>query len=248
VSGYDVRDRGRAGHGAGPVILAGVLAAAVIAVTVAVFVVSRNRSGGDGGAFPDQAGSTTATIQNSPMSLPQESGTVPDACTVVRAGLANSLVPDADKTNLRSPDTTDTHTDCAWSQYGAARSRQLSVELRAVQPAGGRSATAVARQAFQDEWRADGSGKGLLPTQHVVYRRVLVDLGDEAYVTYSSDRVQGLGEAIVNVRIVNVLVTVHYVGGDVRRSGKGVPLPQARTTSAATTVARQVATTLAATQ
>ncbi|HEX6472575.1 MAG TPA: hypothetical protein VF069_26020 [Streptosporangiaceae bacterium] len=248
MSGYDGRDTSRSGHGAWPVVLAGALAAAVIAITVAVFVVSHNRSGDGGGVLPGEAGSTAATVQNSPMSLPQESGTVPDACTVVRAGLANSLVPDADRTNLRSPDTTDTHTDCAWSQYGATRSRQLSVELRAVQPAAGRSATAVARQTFQDEWRADGSGKGLPPTQHVVYRRVLVDLGDEAYVTFSSDRAQGLGEAIVNVRIVNVLITVHYVGGDVRRSGKGVPLPQAHTTSAAVTVARQAATTLAASQ
>jgi hypothetical protein len=243
VSGYG--NRSRDGHGAWPVVLAGGLAAAVIIITVAAVVLSRHRSSDS--ALPDSP-QRSAAVQNSPMSLPAESGTVPDACTVVRASLANSLVPDADKTNMRSPDTTDTHTDCAWSAVGGVRSRQLTVELRAVQAGGGRSATAVARQTFEDERRADDSGKGLLPTQHVVSHRVIVDLGDEAYLTYSTDKVQGLGEAIVNVRIVNVLVTVRYAGGDVPNTGKTRPLPKERTAGSATAVARQTVTALAATQ
>jgi hypothetical protein len=241
---YD--DSGRNGRGVWPVVLAGGLAAAVIIITVAAVVVSRHRS--TNSLLPDGAEGSAAAVQNSPMSLPAERDTVPDACTVVRAALANSLVPQADRTNLRSPDTTDTHTDCAWSAVGGLRSRQLTVELRALQPAGGRSATVVARQTFQSEQRADEAGKGLLPTQHVVSRNVIVDLGDEAYVTYSSDKVQGVGEAIVNVRIVNVLVTVRYAGGDVTRIGKGRPLTQVRTMNSATTVARQAVTALAATQ
>lgn len=243
MSGYD--SRGRDGSGLWPVVLAGGLAAAVIIITVAAVVLSRHRS--NDSLLPDQA-DRSAAVQNSPMSLPAERSAVPDACTVVRAALASSLVPNADRTNLRSPDTTDTHTDCAWSQVGGSRSRQLTVELRAIQAAGGRSATVVARQTFQNEQRADQSGKGLLPTQHVVARKVIVDLGDEAYVTYSSDKTQGLGEAIVNVRIVNIMVTVRYAGGDVTSAGKGKPLPQARTMSSATTVARQAVTALAATQ
>lgn len=243
MSDYD--SRGRDGHGTWPVVLAGGLAAAVIVITVAAVVLSRHRS--DGGTLPD-ALDRTAAAQNSPMSLPLERGTVPDACTVVRESLADSLVPNADRTNMRSPDTTDTHTDCAWSQIGGARSRQLTVELRAVGPAGGRPATTVAKQTFQDERQADDSGKGLLPTQHVVSRKVIVDLGDEAYVTYNTDKVQGVGEAIVNVRIVNVLVTVRYAGGDVPSTGKPRPLPTGRTTDGATTVARQAVTALAATQ
>ena len=240
----DYGGRGTAGHRVWPVV-AGALAAAVIAIAVAAVIVSRH--GVNDGVLPDAA-DRTAAAQNSPMSLPAETGAVPDACTVVREELTNSLVPNADKTNMRSPDTTDKHTDCAWSQYGGVRSRQLTVELRAVQAAGGRSATEVARQTFQQELAADSSGKGLLPTQRVVSRRVLVDLGDEAYVTYSTDKVQGLGEAIVNVRIVNVLVTVRYAGGDVPRSGKAVPLPKQRSTDGATTAARQAVTTLAAAQ
>jgi hypothetical protein len=106
----------------------------------------------------------------------------------------------------------------------------------------------MARQTFHGEQRADQSGKGLLPTQRVVSLKVIVDLGDEAYVTYNTDKVQGLGEAIVNVRIVNVLVTVRYAGGDVTRSGKGSPLRQAATMNSATTVARQAVTAVAATQ
>jgi hypothetical protein len=246
VSGYD--NRGRDGHGVWPVVLAGGLAAAVIIITVAAVVLSRDRSGGDDGLLPDGAERSAAAVQNSPMSLPAERGTVPDACTVVRAALASSLVPNADRTNMRSPDTTDTHTDCAWSAVGGARSRQLTVELRALHAAGGRSATVVARQTFQGEQRADQSGKGLPPTQRVVSRKVIVDLGDEAYVMYSTDKAQGLGEAIVNVRIVNVLVTVRYAGGDVTRAGKGKPLPQVGTMNSATTVARQAVTVLSATQ
>jgi hypothetical protein len=244
VSGYD--NRGRDGHGVWPVVLAGGLAAAVIVITVAAVVLSRQRSGDD--LLPDGAERSAAAVQNSPMSLPAERGTVPDACTVVRAALANSLVPYADRTNMRSPDTTDTHTDCAWSAVGGLRSRQLTVELRALRAAGGRSATVMARQTFQGEQRADQSGKGLLPTQRVVSLKVIVDLGDEAYVTYNTDKVQGLGEAIVNVRIVNVLVTVRYAGGDVTRSGKGSPLRQAATMNSATTVARQAVTAVAAPQ
>ncbi len=243
MSGYG--SRGRDGNGVWPVVLAGGLAAAVIVITVAAVVLSRNRSGDN--AVQDAPERSTA-VQNSPMSLPAERDTVPDACTVVRAALTTSLVPDADRTNLRSPDTTDRHTDCAWSEVGGVRSRQLTVELRAVQPSGGRSATVVARQTFENEWRADNAGKGLLPTQRVISRKVLVDLGDEAYVTYSSDKVQGLGESIVNVRVVNILVTVRYAGGDVPSSGKGRPLPLRRTTGGATTVARQAVTTLAAAQ
>jgi hypothetical protein len=244
VSGHGSRNRD--GHGVLPVVLAGVLAAAVIVITVAAVVMSRQRSDDD--LLPDAATERSAAAQNSPLSLPVERGAVPDACTVVRAALANSLVPNADRTNLRSPDTTDTHTDCAWSAVGGQRSRQLTVELRSLRAAGGRSATVVARQTFQGEQRADESGKGLPPTQRVVARKVIVDLGDEAYVTYSSDKVQGVGEAIVNVRIVNIMVTVRYAGGDVTRAGKGRPLPQARTMDGATTVARQAVTTLAATQ
>jgi len=243
VSGYD--NKGRDGHGVWPVVLAGGLAAAVIVITVAAVVMSRHRSDS---VLPDGAERSAATVQNSPMSLPAERSTVPDACTVVRAALADSLVPHADRTNLRSPDTTDTHTDCAWSAVGGLRSRQLTVELRALQATGSRSATVAARQTFQGEQRADQSGKGLLPTQYVVSRKVIVDLGDEAYVTYSSDKVQGLGEAIVNVRIVNIMITVRYAGGDMTRAGKGRPLPQVRTMNGATTVARQAVTALTVTQ
>jgi hypothetical protein len=243
VSGYG--NKSRDGHGAWPVVLAGGLAATVIVITVAAVVLSRHRSGG---GLESDTSKRSAVVQDSPMSLPAERGAVPDACTVVRAALTNSLVPDADRTNMRSPDTTDTHTECAWSEVGGVRSRQLTVELRAVRAAGGRSATTVARQTFQGEQRADESGKGLLPTQHVVARKVIVDLGDEAYVTYNSDKSQGLGEAIINVRIVNILVTVRYAGGDVSRGGKGKPLPRARTMNGATSAARQAVTALAATQ
>lgn len=241
MSDYGRRDR--AGHGVWPVLLAGALAAAVIITTVAAVVALR---GGSGNSAVRDARSRSTAVQNSPMSLPTERTAVPDSCGVVRPALTRALVPHADKTNLRSPDTTDRHTECAWARYDQNRSRQLTVELRATQPANGASATVAARQAFQAEWRADSSGKGLAATQRVKYRHVIVDLGDEAYVTYNVDNVQGVGEAVVNVRIVNVLVTVHYVGGDVRGNGKGVALSQQATTKGATAAAKQAVNSLAA--
>jgi hypothetical protein len=245
VSGYG--RRGRTDHASGnvwPVLLAGVLAAAVIVTTVAVVVLSRNSSGET--AAPDSDGSAVA-VPNSPMTVLGERPVVPDSCGVIRVSLTRALVPDADKTNMRSPDTTDQHTECAWAEYGTSRTRTLTVELRALKAAGGATATTVARQSFQSEYQADSAGKGLLATQRVVTRQVLVDLGDEAYVTYSSDKVQTLGEAIVNVRIVNVLVTVHYGGGDIRGT-KGTPLSQTAAIKGATAAARQAAATLAAQQ
>jgi hypothetical protein len=245
VSDYYGR-RERAGHGVWPVLLAVVLAAAVITTTVAAVVLTRDDSGGS--AAPDAAGPSGGVV-NSPMTVVGERSVVPDACTVIRESLASELVPDADRTNLRSPDTTDRHTECAWARYGANGSRQLSVELRALQaPNSASSATVAARRTFQTEWRADSAGKGLLPTQRVVARKVIVDLGDEAYVTYSSDRVQLLGEAIVSVRVVNVLVTIHYAGGDVRGGAKGAPLPKDPAMAGATTAARQAVSALTAAQ
>ena len=241
----DYGRRGGAGHGVWPVLLAGVLAAAVIITTVAAVVLSR---GNGGGPAPDAA-EPTAAAQNSPMTVLGERSVVPDACAVIRARLASDLVPAADRTNMRSPDTSDRHTECAWARYGTNGSRQLTVELRALQGANPSvSATTAARQRFQTEWRADGAGKGLPATQRVVARKVIVDLGDEAYVTYSSDRVQSLGEAIVNVRVVNVLITVHYAGGDVRSGGKGVPLPKDPALPGATAAARQAVAALTAGQ
>jgi hypothetical protein len=227
-----------------PVLLAGVLAAAVIITTVAVVVLSRGS--GDSSTAPDAAG-PSAAVQNSPMAVLGERDVVPDACTVIRAKLARTLVPNADRTNMRSPDTTDQHTECAWARYASNGSRQLSVELRALQPANAASsATAAARQEFRAEWRADSAGKGLSPTQRVVSRRVIVDLGDEAYVTYSIDKVQTLGEAIVNVRVVNVLVTIHYAGGEIRGDDGGAPLSKGLAMEGATAAARQAVSALTA--
>jgi hypothetical protein len=179
-------------------------------------------------------------VPNAPQSVQAERATVPDACTVVGARLASELVPNADKTNMRSPDTSDRHTECAWTGYAETRSRQLGVELRAIQAAGGLSATTAAEQSLAAERQADSAGKGLLPTQRVVARRTVTGLGDEAYAIYASDKSQALGEAILNVRLGNVLVTVHYVGGDRR-----TPLQDKRVTAGATAVVRQALRTMA---
>jgi hypothetical protein len=227
-------------------LLAGVLAAAVIVSTVAVVVVSRKSADDDNGATGPDAPARSQVAQNAPQSVPTERDVVPDACTVVSAQLTRALVPDADKTNMRSPDTTDRHTECAWSAYGVSRSRQLTVELRAVQAASGLSAIAAAQQALETEQRADSAGKGLLPTQRVVSHRPVTGFGDEGYRVYNASKSQVLGEAIVNVRIGNVLVTVRYAGGDRQRNGDGTPLSDKSATAGATATAQQAVRTLTA--
>lgn len=224
-----VRHRGRA-------VFAGcvaVLVVAVCAATVAYAFHARQRSasGSSGGA----------NAENSPMSSlhGSERDTVPDACQTLTPAVADRLAPGADRSAMSHGDQTDQHTECAWSLFGSVRSRQLTVELRAVAADGKTPAADVATRTFQSEWQSDREGKDLADTAKVKDSRGVTGVGEQAYVVYTVDAADEIGEAVANARLSNVLVTVHYSGGD-DRDAAGRPLPSSAATDGALSAARDI--------
>ncbi|MFD0538003.1 hypothetical protein ACFQY7_33970 [Actinomadura luteofluorescens] len=126
-----------------------------------------------------------------------------------------------------------------WGAYAGEKRRQLTIELRAIAAGAAASPTEAARKTFATERTADESGKALLAGQKLTDKIRLTGVGDEGYIVYSVDDNQGSGEAVGNVRVANVLVTVHYSGSD-----KGDPLSSDAATGGATDVTKAVVTAL----
>lgn len=216
-------------------------AAGALAVVVTVCVVAAALAFRAGGGRPGTAATGAAGVQNSPMSSlgGTERDIVPDACTTLSPRIAGSLVPGADRTAMSQATQSDQHSECAWSRFSAARSRQLTVELRAISAEGGATATGVAVQTFADEWQSDKAGRNLAATAAVRESRGVSGVGEQAYVVYMVDTHDRIGEAIANARLGNVLVTVHYSGGD-DRAAEGRPLSAGATTNGALSAARDI--------
>ena len=225
-----VRHRGRA-------VFAGCVAVLVVAVfvTVAAFAFREGRDG----ASPAPRRAVVAA--DSPMSAAHgsERDVVPAACDTLSASIAARLAPDADRSAIAHTTESDRHSECAWGLYRSVRSRQLSVELRAVQASGGGSATDAAITTFQSEWQSDRAGKNLAASVKVSDKRGVSGVGEQAYVVYTTDGTNEIGEAIANARIANVLVTVHYSGRD-DHSVSGLPMPTRTATDGALSAARDV--------
>jgi hypothetical protein len=188
--------------------------------------------------------SRAASADNSPMNSLQgsERDVVPSACDTLSASVADKLAPGADR-SATVANQSDEHSECSWGLYGADRSRQLNVELRAIGAAGGTSGTGVATRTFNDEWHSDRDGNDLADTAKVKDSRGVTGVGEQAYVVYTVDGDDGVGEAIANARLANVLITVHYSGGD-ERDAKGVPLSSGAATDGALLAARDVVSKL----
>ncbi|MEV5825610.1 hypothetical protein AB0L25_08535 [Spirillospora sp. NPDC052242] len=183
--------------------------AGIAACVLAVFVVMSG-SGTDGG-------DGTGRIVGSGASESASAGTaefagVPDSCTIVDSDLIGRLAPDAERNEADNYQGNDRQTQCVWGVYTGDQKRQLTVELRAIEAAGGQSATATAQRTYASEQKVDEAGEALLEGQELTDKRRLDGVGDEGYVVYSVDDQHGTGEAIANVRFVNVLVTIHYGG------------------------------------
>jgi hypothetical protein len=158
---------------------------------------------------------------------------VPDSCSMIANADAAKLVPNFTQTPSTASDT-DTYSQCAWTDFAAGSGRQLTVEVRALVSAGGKSGVELAKQTFQSEASGDASGKnGLDATQTVVAHEPLSGLGNEAYVTYSTDSSQAFGDGGVNIRLGNTLLSVHFGGSD------GGPLSQQKATAGVTDAARK---------
>ncbi|WP_103937883.1 hypothetical protein [Thermomonospora echinospora] len=185
-------------------------AAGVAACILAVFLVlGMNEGDKDTGGI---ANSGATTGEDAPGS--GERTIVPDACQTVSDDLAAELAPDADRTQSDTYQASDRQNQCVWGAYTGKHKRVLTVELRAIAGTGGRTGADTAGQTFQTEREADESGKSLLAGHKLTEKRDVQDVGDEAYVIYAVDSAQDSGEAIVNARLGNVLVTVHYSGTD----------------------------------
>src|SRR4051794_18846433 len=201
------------------VVVTGVVVAVSAACAVAVVLAL-----GPGKGRPQASSSSITGTDDSPMNALQgsERDAVPDACATLSADIADSLAPGADRSATTHAAHPDQDSECTWSVFGATRSRQLNVELRAIGAEGPTSATNVAIRTFNEEYRSDRSGKDLADTATVKDSRGVSGVGEQAYVVYTVDR-ENVGTAVANVRLSNVLVTVRYSGGD-DRDAKGSPL------------------------
>ncbi|MFI0447609.1 hypothetical protein [Actinomadura sp. 6N118] len=217
-------------------VLAGVVAGAAACV-LAAFVIMSGGGVGEGahsGGEVANSGAADTTPQTT-----GERSLVPDACQLVGNELAGRLAPNADRTQADNYQSNDRQNQCVWGAYTGDRKRQLTVELRAIVAAGGQSATDAARASFDAERKADESGKALLAVQELTEKRRLTDVGDDGYVVYSVNDSQGSSEAIANVRVGNVLVTIHYSG-----SNKGSPLSESVAIDGALEAAKSAVTGL----
>jgi hypothetical protein len=193
----------------------GLVAAGCVAVLVAAVIGGVAWTTGAGRAGHHSLHARGAAAENSPMSSlhGSERDAVPGACDTLSASLATKLAPGADRSETVATQT-DQHSECAWSLFGADRSRQLNVELRAIAGGGGTSATDSAIRTFDDEWRSDRQGKDLADGAKVRDSRGVTGVGEQAYVVYTVDGTDAIGAAVANARLANVLVTVHFSGGD----------------------------------
>ncbi|MCP2335574.1 DUF4744 domain-containing protein [Actinomadura rupiterrae] len=189
-------------------VLAGVAAGAG-ACALAAFVIISGVGGHDRGSAGQIVGSTAQTP-----AAKAEKTAVPDACTLLDPKIADRLAPRAERGPADNYASSDRQNQCVWGAYSGENHRQLSVEMRAVPGTQSQSPTDAARASFASERTADESGKALLEGQQITSKTRVTGLGDEAYVVYSVDKGQGSGSAVANVRIANVLVTVHYSGSD----------------------------------
>ncbi|OLT36333.1 hypothetical protein BJF79_31360 [Actinomadura sp. CNU-125] len=183
----------------------------IAACVLAVFVIMSG-TGSDGG-------NETGRIVGSGASESASAGTsefagVPDSCTLVGTDLVEKLAPNSERNVGDNYQGNDQQSQCVWGIYSGDRKRQLTVELRAIEAADGRTATAAAQQTFESERKVDEAGDQLLEGQKLSDKRRLEDVGDEGYVVYTTDDQSGTGEAIANVRFANVLVTIHYAGSE----------------------------------
>ncbi|MFI0487619.1 hypothetical protein [Actinomadura sp. 9N215] len=214
-------------------VVIGGLVAGIGVCVLAAFVVLSGLGGGSGGDDGGQVVGSGAT-ESAPMTNGERSA-VPDSCTIVGQALVDRLAPGAERTEADSYQGDDQQNQCVWGAYAGDAKRQLTIELRAVPGAGAQTPTDAARAKFTSERTADESGKGLLAGQELTDKIRLTDVGDDGYVVYSVDDGQGSGEAIGNVRVGNVLITIHYSGSD-----DGDPLSSRNATGGTVEVAKAV--------
>lgn len=226
--------RERRGGRRGAILLAA--GGAVAACALAVFVILH----GVGGGSEHGTGQAVGSGADSSPTAGGERSEVPDSCSVVADDLINRLAPGSERNPADNYQNNEQQNGCVWGAYAGDNKRQLTVELRAIAGTASQTPTAVAQGTISSERSADESGKSLLAGQELTEKSDLKGVGDEGYLVYSVDKGQGSGEAITNVRLANVLVTIHYSGSD-----GGDPLSSKNAGDGATEAAKTVLQALA---
>ncbi|MDL4821618.1 hypothetical protein [Actinomadura opuntiae] len=222
--------RERRGGRRGAILLAA--GGAVAACALAVFLILNGVGGGAEHGTGQAVGS--GATDSSPTASGERSA-VPDSCSVLGKDLIDRLAPGSEQNPADNYQNNDQQNGCVWGAYAGDKKRQLTVELRAIAGTSGQTPTAVAQSTIATERSADESGKSLLAGQELTEKSDVKGVGDEGYLVYSVDKGQGSGEAITNVRLANVLVTIHYSGSD-----DGDPLSSKDAGDGATEVAKTV--------
>jgi hypothetical protein len=240
--GMDTRDDRRADRAKRRrLLIAGAVAGALAVGAAAYLVVKPGHSSGPG------FGQLVTSF------LPGELQSVPDACASVPVPLLNQYLPGNNPKNTRQakpPLNTGANTQCTWSLDNAPTYRVLMVTLQAYAPSalyGNGSATFAAETAytsFEDGFASPGPESGL-PSATVTD---LVGLpggtGTSAFVATQVFNREGstTDVASVLVRYRNVIVTVVLNGLNHSNKGNYGPVAMSDLSSAATKIARQVAT------
>jgi hypothetical protein len=134
---------------------------------------------------------------------------VVDACDAGVA-VAAKLVPGGDQISNDAA-STDTDSSCQWGKYEQTKPLQMTINIRSIQ---GANPVELAKSQYAQEWAADKAGKSLSPGQRLRDKDTVPNLGEQAYALYFTQ--SDIAEAIVNVQISNVIITVHYGGAEGR--------------------------------
>lgn len=185
------------------------MATGVVACVVAAVVILNSVF--NTGSPSELAGGST--VQSSPVSPRTERAAVPDVCSIIPTAFTREYAPGAHVTQNDPFEADDRVSQCTWGSYGS-RNRQLTILLRSIDGKAGGSGVTAAQEELADEKAADEAGKGLRAGQQVVRKEDVDGIGEEGYAVYSRVSAAGFGEGVVNVRVANVLVTVHYTGSD----------------------------------
>jgi hypothetical protein len=205
--------------------LTGVLAVCAIA---GLFILKNANANGPGPAEQALSPRANQSAVTQPRTTFTPFDVVPDACALIDKPLSDKLVPGGEEAPS-AVFSDDRESKCGWGSYVKDDSRELTVELRADT---GNSPIDNAKTRYAKEWEADRSGSTLQKGQTLRHKAEVPDIGDQAYELYLGAK--AASEAVVNVQVGNVLITVRYSG----RSGVDKPLTQNAALEGARNVAK----------
>jgi hypothetical protein len=186
--------------------------------------------------------------------LPGELQQVPDPCTTVPAATLNQFLPGTRK-EAAPPLNSGTNTQCTWTLDNPPTYRVLEVGLQAYSPSGLASGDGSATFAAEDGYQSFENGYTSPGPKSGQPKATVTDLsgmpGGSQTSAFQATQVFNRGGAVtdvanVYVRYRNVIITVVVDGLDQSSTGKKYgPVSMSDLTTAATTVANQMASQIA---